>query len=183
MPAVDSYGDCNQIVDRNLIVEVQCKEQHRLKPLSNGISGVHVTLRQHLDLFTVYAPSGVNSTEEEDDGLFGKKDDEDDDGFSFGLDDEDEEEGESEKPGSNQKALEQASRVEDAGSFLIIRRKPDAYISEIISTTPMQISRREALVFHHEYHVDSTASDYNSATNALLKFCQAVKVSSTLENL
>ncbi len=98
MPAVDSSGECNQIVDRNLIVEVQCKEQHRLKPLSNGISGVHVTLRQHLDLFTVYTSSAVNSTEEDDDELFGKKDDDEDDGFSFGLDDEDEEEGESEKP-------------------------------------------------------------------------------------
>lgn len=187
MPAVKSFASCNQIVDRNLIVEVECQEQHRLKPLSDGTSGVYVTLRQHLDLITTYVSSSLNgSAEQEDDNMFGKTDGfGDDDGFGLGLDEDeygDEDDGsstdESGGPGSNQK--ESSSLVEDAGSFLIIQSKPYAYITEIISTSPEQILRRESLVFQHNYHVGSTTTaspnDYKQATNALHKFCQAVKV-------
>lgn len=170
---IDSHSECSQVVDRNLIVEVECQESHRLRAMSDGVSGVHVNLRQHLDLITVYT-AGANGTEEETD-LFASSNDDEDDGFGFhDEDDEDEDNYGANKPGSKDKAA--FDRIEDAGTFLIVTKQPDAYMTEIISNEVKNISRRELLSFHHDYHIGSISSDYKTTSNSLVKLCQAVKV-------
>ncbi|CAL8109862.1 unnamed protein product [Orchesella dallaii] len=175
MPIVESVSECSQVVDRNLIVEVQCQEQHQLKPVSTGVSGVHVSIAQHLDLIVVYNGvgnmTGDGQVGSNGAGGYGAADDDDDD--VFGLDDDF---GDEDEENDGNKGKEEAEQdFENGGTFLILR-KADPYITEIISRSPGQISRREFLSFHHEYHVGSTANDLNTATNALVKFCQAVKL-------
>lgn len=164
MPAVESLSECNQVVDRNLIVEVQCRETHRLKPLSNGISGVDASISQHLDLITAYLPKN-----ETGDGTGSPDQDSDNGDSGFGMDFDEEEEDE------EGKLEEEVVTTENAGTFLILFQAYP-YMEEMMGKEKVEISRRESLFFQHEYHPGSTTHQYNEATTLLTKFCHAVKV-------
>lgn len=176
MPAVMSSSECEHIVDRNLLSKVRCSETHRLRSLARGVSGAYMSIRQNLELVSVYVPPLLPSFGSRNDSSYSSGglspfEEEDDRGDDYGdgtTGDEDRETKNKQKTGQVE---EQAGN-----SAWIITRNPDAYISSLINKASESISRREALLFRHDYNLGHGQHDYNSAKNALLNFCSSIKV-------
>lgn len=164
MPAMVSTSFCEQVVDRNLVSGVQCSETHHLQPLARGASGAHMNIQQNLNLISVYIPSIVSASNAT--GV-------DESDFTSFDDEEDEEEEED----AEKKEGEHIGQEDQLASYpWIIARDPDEYIATLINKIPESISRRESLLFRHEYNLGHMLNDYNTARGVLTNFCTSMKV-------
>lgn len=163
MPAVESTSSCRHVVDRNILSGVQCTESHRLRSLARGAAGAYMNIVQNLELSSVYSPPLlVNNTTETRVGNGGGS-------FASSFDEEEEQDEEklAETPGHED---------QQQGSVpWIITQEPDDYITTLLSMSVM-ISKRESLLFRHDYNLGQSRTGYDTARNALSNFCSSVRV-------
>lgn len=169
MPAVESTSSCQHVVDRNLLSGVYCTESHRLRSLARGAAGAYMSIRQNLVLTSVYSPPGADNATDSVGGT-------DRSGSSFDSSFDEDENDDADEEEKEEKNVSGRGGDDEGNAPWIIRQEPDDYTATLLNVNSRKISRRESLLFRHDYNLGQSRTDYDTARNALLKFCSSIKV-------
>ncbi|XP_035714329.1 uncharacterized protein LOC110858253 isoform X2 [Folsomia candida] len=168
MPAVESTSSCQHVVDRNLLSGVYCTESHRLRSLARGAAGAYMSIRQNLVLTSVYSPPGADNATDSVGGT-------DRSGSSFDSSFDEDENDDADEEEKEEKNVSGRGGDDEGNAPWIIRQEPDDYTATLLNVNSRKISRRESLLFRHDYNLGQSRTDYDTARNALLKFCSSIK--------